>query len=191
MMFELITSLDSGTQAIVEALRVPLFTSFFRMITELGNLVTLSFIVTVIVAYFMLRRRNEVAIALVGALVGTTVTIALLKFGIGRARPDILNALMVEHFSSFPSLHAALAVSVYGILARIAVGRMRTDAGVFFVGALCFLLIILIGMSRLYLGVHYLSDVLGGYLVGGVWYLAAANYLTRRAPQWTRTRAMV
>jgi len=191
MMFDLIASLDSGAQTFFEALRIPLFTSFFRILTEMGNLVTLSFIVTVVVAYFILRRRNDVAVALVGAFIGATITVALFKLGIGRARPDILNALMVEHFSSFPSLHAALAVSVYGTLAHISVGRMRTDAGVFFIGALCIFLIILIGVSRLYLGVHYLSDVLGGYLVGGVWYLAAANYLTRRAPRWMRTRAMV
>lgn len=190
-MFELISSLDASTQAFIEALRTPILTSFFSVITEAGNLVTISFLITVVVSYFLLRRSSEVPVALVGAFVGTLLTVALLKFGIGRARPDVLNALIVEHFSSFPSLHAALAVSVYGMFAHIAVGRLRTDAGVFFIGALCFVLALLIGFSRIYLGVHYLSDVLGGYIVGLMWYLTATHYLTNRGNRWTRTRAVV
>ncbi len=190
-MFELITTLDASAQAFAEALRAPLLTSFFQIITEAGNLLVVSFITTVIISYFLLRRQHTVAIALVAALAGTTITVALLKFGIGRARPDVLGALVVEHLSSFPSLHAALSVGVYGVLAHIAVGRLRTDASVFAVGALCVTLALLIGMSRIYLGVHYLSDVLGGYLVGLAWYLTATHYLTNRAPRWTRVRSMV
>lgn len=190
-MFELITTLDASVQAFTEAFRTPLLTSFFHILTEAGNLLVVSFITTVIISYFLLRRQHTIAIALVGALAGTTITVAILKFGIGRARPDVLGALIVEHFSSFPSLHAALSVSVYGVLAHIAVGRMRTDAGVFAVGALCVTLALLIGVSRIYLGVHYFSDVLGGYLVGLMWYLTGTHYLANRSGRWTRTRSMV
>ena len=190
-MFELISSLDTIVQTFAEELHAPLLTAFFRIITEAGNLVTVSFITTVVVSYFLLRRRTEVAVALLGAFAGVTITVALLKFGINRARPDALGALMVEHFSSFPSLHAALAVSVYGVLAHIGRGRLRTDAGVFTLNAFFFVLVLLIGVSRIYLGVHYFSDVLGGYFVGLAWYLTATHYLTNRAPRWTHKREMV
>src|SRR3989344_5312462 len=86
-----------------------------------------------------------------------------------RARPSAPIALAAERFGSFPSLHAALSVSVYALgialVLRKSHSRHRRRIGAF-VGVA---FVISIGFSRLYLGVHYPLDVLGGYLVGFGW----------------------
>jgi undecaprenyl-diphosphatase len=89
----------------------------------------------------------------------------------------------VEHSFSFPSGHATIAVAFYGFLAFLAMrGTKRWEKSV----NICFAgiaVVLLIGFSRLYLGVHYLSDVWAGYLVGALWLIAGISMC-----EWLRTR---
>ena len=108
---------------------------------------------------------------------GAEATTWGIKFLSGRARPTFVEA-MTEVSPSFPSAHATTAVAVYGFVAVAALGgltgpRRRAVAA----GALA--LALLIGLSRLVLSVHYLTDVLGGYLVGLAWLLA---FMSRDRP---------
>ncbi len=101
---------------------------------------------------------------------GSVVLILLLKAFFARPRPYFEQSLLLETYYSFPSGHAMEAGVLYGMLAYFAVlalGTWRTRAAVVF--GTTSLLILLIGFSRIYLGVHYFSDVVAGFAAGGVW----------------------
>jgi undecaprenyl-diphosphatase len=96
------------------------------------------------------------------------------KFIFHRARPGV--AIYPENSFSFPSGHATIAVAFYGFLTYALIRsskKWKRKINIFFVG---FILIFLIGFSRLYLGVHYFSDVWGGYLAGAIWLIIAISF---------------
>jgi undecaprenyl-diphosphatase len=100
------------------------------------------------------------------------------KAGVGRTRPDALEPIIVEHGFSFPSGHATLSMVAYGVLA-VLISRSRLPQGVrtaAIVGLA--LLVVGIGVSRIWLGVHYPTDVLAGWTAGSVIVLLYAS-LTR------------
>ena len=101
---------------------------------------------------------------------GAEATTWAVKFLSGRARPTFIEA-MAEVSPSFPSAHATTAVAVYGFVA-IAALRGLPGPGRRVIAAGALVLALLIGASRLVLSVHYLTDVLGGYLVALAWLLA-------------------
>jgi undecaprenyl-diphosphatase len=162
------------------------FTDVFRAFTWTGNGAFLS--VVVLVASLILWRRGLVMDALYVALafVGAEVITVGMKQGFRRERPFFEDPLATASSFSFPSGHALVSLSVYGsiaiVVARHAPGR-RTAIAVLAVAAVW---VLAIGFSRLYLGVHFLSDVLAGLAAGAAWlallYLAleARTYYTSR-----------
>jgi undecaprenyl-diphosphatase len=111
------------------------------------------------------------------------------KIILHRSRPD--TALYIENTFSFPSGHATIAMSFYGFLTYLLIrnfSKWKRKTNIFFSG---FAIIILIGFSRLYLGVHYLSDVLGGYLSGAIWLIIAislSEYFMSKKPEINYTK---
>ena len=120
---------------------------------------------------------------LIGAAVvaGASLGNSALKALIARERPELLEPIVVERGFSFPSGHAALGMVAWGVLA-VLVSRSRLPPRIrtVLVGALA-LLVILIGVSRVYLGVHFPTDVLAGWLAGAVVVFLYAR-LTRGVP---------
>jgi undecaprenyl-diphosphatase len=116
---------------------------------------------------FYLHKFEEKALGIVISVMGTGSSVFFLKEIFGTERP-ISEALYTELTHSFPSGHSALAIALYGFLFLNIYTHdphhIKTR-GLVMIG----LLIFLVGVSRLYLGVHYFSDVLFGYIVGGVW----------------------
>jgi len=102
-------------------------------------------------------------------IVGSTALALLCKNIFMRARPG--DAVLIETSGSFPSGHATIAVAFYGFITYLILTQARSKTARWGIIFLSYTGIILIGFSRLYLGVHYLSDVLAGYLVGGLWLL--------------------
>ena len=105
------------------------------------------------------------------------------KLLIHRPRPSGDIPYYQELSTSFPSGHATVAMALYGFLIYIIcknISTQRKKLAVLFVGAS---IIVLIGLSRMYLGVHYFSDVLGGYLVGLIWVIISITTLEWRTPQ--------
>jgi membrane-associated phospholipid phosphatase len=94
----------------------------------------------------------------------------IFKLAIDRPRPtpDIVQVKIFEPTSAFPSGHAMFAILFLGLLAYFAFIHLRRPALRIVLPVCCIVLIILIGLSRVYLGVHWPSDVLGGYIIGGV-----------------------
>lgn len=120
------------------------------------------------------------------AIVGGAVLDEILKLAFQRARPGVASEFIHAHSWSFPSGHAMNSLVAYAMLAfllrsRLAQTRLRTA-----IAPVAALLIAAIGFSRLYLGVHYLSDVTAGYLAGSAWVVAcvtAERYMNKRSSQ--------
>lgn len=113
--------------------------------------------------FFRLGWRTSAAAMLISTLGGMAATTAL-KYTFGRERPDFIDSGYTAGSFAFPSGHAAMGMGFYGVLAAILFVHMRGPVRwvVVFAGVVVALLI---GLSRMYLGVHYPSDILAGYLV--------------------------
>lgn len=145
------------------------------IVSELGRATTVLLLTLALALYLGLHKRFALAQGLVLAVATSGIVTFLLKGFIARPRPPEQYWAYHEVWYAFPSEHAALSAALYGFAAYIALqfisGRLRRK--LLIIGATT--LVLLIGFTRLYLGVHYLSDVLGGYAVGlasiwlGVW----------------------
>lgn len=142
-----------------------------RDITSLGG-VTFIVIITVIVAGFLLLQKNYNAmwLILIATIGGALLNLGL-KEWIGRGRPPIIFHLVYVNSLSFPSGHSMISAIVYltqaSLLARI---QKKKSIRVYII-TIALILTFLIGISRVYLGVHYPTDVLAGWSIGFAWAL--------------------
>jgi undecaprenyl-diphosphatase len=139
-----------------------------RLITALGSYQVVVPLLAAFALVFYLKGWRLSAIVLLVSTVGGSLLTAVLKAVFGRARPELFDSGYTASFYSFPSGHATVAVGFYGTLTLILAYRLRGFArwAVVACGAL---LVLLIGFSRLYLGVHYPTDVLAGFLAAPLW----------------------
>ena len=147
-----------------------------RPITEMGSTLAVTVVaaVTTALAVAIGPWRHGVIGAL--TMIAASLLNASIKVAIARERPDLLEALVQEHGFSFPSGHSALSMVAYGILAVvIARSRLARRVRVTVVAAL-FVLVLLVGLSRIWLGVHYPTDVLAGWTAGAVIVLLYAAF---------------
>ena len=153
-----------------------------RDLTALGGVLITSLASLLGVAYFLLDRRPRAALFLAGSIAGGIGLTFLLKMGFDRPRPDLVAHQMEALSASFPSGHSATAAVVYLTLgALIARALPRRGLRALAVGT-AVALTLGIGVSRVYLGVHWPTDVLAGWVVGAGWALAAwfvQRYLRR------------
>ncbi|MDF2960395.1 MAG: phosphoesterase PA-phosphatase [Paenibacillus sp.] len=117
--------------------------------------------------YKFLHHRKELILFL-WVVLGSALLNVILKLLFQRARPDLYRIIDINGFS-FPSGHSMAAFSLYGILAFLIWRHIRTAFGRIIIILIGALMILAVGISRIYLGVHYPSDVLGGYLASGFW----------------------
>ena len=144
-------------------------TDVFRAITRLGNFITL-FAVTLVAVVIFWRRRERIDAAFVAlAALGAQVLSTGMKLGFRRDRPFFPDPLATESTFSFPSGHALVSLAVYGSIALVLARRLSSHIERALLLGATALLVIAIGFSRLYLGVHFLSDVLAGYAAGAAW----------------------
>ena len=175
--------LDVYVLETLHALRDLTLVQVFIRITELGSVITVCGITLSLALYLWLRGRFAFLGGLLVTVAGASGTIFVLKELIARARPDSMYQAYVETGFSFPSGHAALALALYGYLVYITSLTITRGKGII-VLSVASLLILLIGFSRLYLGLHYISDTLAGYLIGAAFLTAGiyvGKYLNRRA----------
>jgi len=164
-----IVHFDRVLDAYLHARATPPLTTFFLIVTALGSIETIVLLGVVVAAFFAWRRRWLFLGSWLAAVAGSAVLNHLLKGLFERPRPYFEHPLLIETSYSFPSGHAMESFVVYGMLAYFVILTLRSwesRVAVVFGAAL---LVVLIGFSRMYLGVHYLSDVLAGYAAGGVW----------------------
>lgn len=155
-------------------------------ITTLGGYPVLVTLVTAIAGFLLVYRKFGPAIFMVAAIVSGTVVSQLLKIVYDRPRPDIVDHLVATHTASFPSGHATMSAVVYLTLATMIV-RLVDDVAVrIYVILMAVLLTFMVGMSRIYLGVHWPSDVIAGWALGTAW--ACLSWLAVTALRALRAR---
>lgn len=140
-----------------------------RDITAFGGTGPLAFITAAGLIYLLLRRRRRTALFLFAAIAGGQLLSSLLKLGFDRPRPDLVPHGATVYTASFPSGHAMMTAIVYLTLAALLArseSRRRLKA---FLLLLAVCVTLLVGISRVYLGVHWPSDVLGGWMIGSAW----------------------
>lgn len=145
-----------------------------RDFTSLGSVAIVVLFTVVIAGYWLLVGRGRAAALLVAVLIGALVTNDLLKLAFDRPRPDAILQSARVFSSDFPSGHAALSAAAYFSAALLS-GSQATGVARRFLLCLAGFVVLVIGFSRLYLGLHYPSDVLAGWCVGGAWVLALSR----------------
>jgi undecaprenyl-diphosphatase len=115
-----------------------------------------------------LKQERRAALGLAAVMGGATILDNGLKLLFHRVRPEAFYGVLPDTFS-FPSGHALFGLCFYGAVAVILATRVRHAGRRFAICASALALVLCIGLSRIYLGVHYPSDVLAGYLIGGAW----------------------
>ena len=170
--------------------RMPTLDAVMLDITALGTSSVVTMVVGVAALFLWLNKHKHSAILLLVATFGGVLLNNLLKAGFGRPRPDVIPWGAKATFYSFPSGHAMSAAVVYSTVAYLAARLQRTHAARLALMLVAALVILLICVSRLYLGVHYPSDVIAGVIVGLAWAAfcmatleALQLYARRNAPQ--------
>lgn len=158
---------DSAARAAVHAYASPGLTRLMFAISFMGSG---GLIASALLAFALFRycKWRRAAIWLAITLAGTLVLDLTLKFAFHRTRPAPFFGPIPRTYS-FPSGHSLFAFCFYGVLAGLLTGRVRSTSVRVLIWLAAALLVLAIGLSRIYLGVHYASDVLAGYLTGTIW----------------------
>ncbi len=164
---QLLYSLDIGIVEYLAAHRTPLGIVLAFIATDIGSTAVIAALTLVILVYFAHKHRHLV-IPFVVMIFGSVASFEIIKNLVERMRPPAELALYTPGDYSFPSGHATTAVVFFGFLAYYLAHR-RAHGRRIWIYAAATLLMLLIGVSRVYLGVHYPSDVLAGFMLGALW----------------------
>ncbi len=159
------------------------FEEMVRDITALGGVAVLIGLTLAVAGFLLMERKTHTMVLVLVSVFGGMLCGYFLKMGIGRPRPELVTSVVQMHTTSFPSGHSMGAAVTYltlaALLARVTV-RSHVRAYLLLLGVL---LTVLVGASRVYLGVHWPTDVLAGWAAGMAWALlcwAVARLLQRR-----------
>jgi undecaprenyl-diphosphatase len=154
-----------------------------REVTVLGGGVVLTLITLVVAGYLLIERGYASTLLLFVAVAGGTLLTNVLKGYFDRDRPTVVPHLADSLFKSYPSGHSMMSSVVYLTLAVLLARAMERRRVKVYCVIVALLLSLLVGASRVYLGVHYPTDVIGGWAAGTAWALLcwlAANWLEKR-----------
>ena len=141
-----------------------------RAASSAGDPLILAAVTVVAGVLLGVLRRSPGPVLLAGITVaGSGGFTIMLKEALGRPRPPLNGALAAAEGHAFPSAHAAVAAAVFGVLAYLYAARFRSWSARVAVWAGAGMLTMLVGISRVYLGVHWTTDVIGGWAFGTAW----------------------
>jgi membrane-associated phospholipid phosphatase len=181
-----IVAVDGAVAAWLHSHATGSATDVLRAVTQLGG-ATVLLAVTIVAALVLLLKRRIAHAALMGAaLVGGEGLNMALKAAFERPRPSFSEPLATAAGYSFPSGHAMVALTVYGALAFVTATSVKSRRARVLIPVAAAALVLAIGFSRLYLGVHYVSDVVAAYGAGIAWLMLCG--LTLLGASRLRTR---
>jgi undecaprenyl-diphosphatase len=161
-----------------EALAVPVgpvwFPKVMTEITAIGGGTVLTMMTVLVVGYLVAAKRTANAVFVIVAVSGGAILSAILKHFFERPRPELVPHLVRVSSASFPSGHAMNSAVVYLTLGTLLAKSERTAAVRIYLMGAAILLTILVGFSRVYLGVHWPTDVVAGWCVGSIWALVCS-----------------
>lgn len=171
-----INAIDESVYSLIISLMSKNMTSIMMFISYLGSTVTL---ITLAIAFIILlkNRRNSAYIAL--NLILVFLLNRILKVIVARPRPSVLR-LAVEDGYSFPSGHSMVSMGFYGFLIYLIWVNIKNKKVKYPLVIFLSLLILFIGISRIYLGVHYFTDVIGGFIIAVLYLVIFIKFLYKR-----------
>ncbi|MCM3601287.1 phosphatase PAP2 family protein [Robertmurraya korlensis] len=174
-----IVSFDSRIISFVQGLESPWLTTIMRFFTFIGDTIPVIFLtlVSLFILYKVLNHRAELVL-FVAVMVGANILFLTLKMFFQRARPDLHRLAEATNYS-FPSGHATMAFALYGVLTFLLWRHINTSFKRKMHIIVSGIVILSIGISRIYLGVHYPSDILAGYFISAFWLLLAIGFFQR------------
>jgi undecaprenyl-diphosphatase len=174
-----ILTFDSTIISYIQGLEMPALTAIMKLFTFIGsgNAIVVIAVIVIFFLYKVLHHRSELLFFIIVVL-GAGIFNGMLKDIFQRARPDFHRLIEIGGYS-FPSGHAMSALAVYGALAFLLWRHTSTRFGRVLLILFSAMMIFMIGISRVYLGVHYPSDIIGGYFASGFW-LAVAIWSYQR-----------
>ncbi|MEK4626511.1 phosphatase PAP2 family protein [Priestia megaterium] len=174
-----IVAFDRSIISLIQGFETPGLTTIMKCFTFIGSTPSVAVIslFSLFFLYKVLKHRTEL-ILFIAIIVGSPILNELLKLLFHRARPDFHRLIEINGYS-FPSGHAMSAFAVYGVLSFLLWRHIPTRWGRTLLIVTSIIMILAIGISRIYLGVHYPSDVIGGYFASGCW-LAIAIWFYQR-----------
>jgi undecaprenyl-diphosphatase len=176
---------DAVVRDAVHSLASPGLTTFFGAVTWLGSELFLLPFGALVVWRLAAAGRKHAAVLLVLAAAGGELLDQILKLAFHRGRPAAFFGYPLPETYSFPSGHSMVSICFFGVLAAVLTARMASRARRAAVWAAAVAVVLMIGVSRIYLGVHYPSDVVAGYCAAIIWVAAVrAGYIV-----WLRRRA--
>ncbi|MFC9432263.1 phosphatase PAP2 family protein [Nocardia sp. NPDC057030] len=181
-----LTRIDPGWLGWVIAHRATDLTAIARVLSDAGETISMLALAAVACAILLWRRFWPDAVTVAIATAGAGVLVTAGKHLVGRARPPAADHLVNETNQSFPSGHSLGSIVVLGVVVAIAFTHVRASALRVALPLAAAVLVVAIGWSRLYLGVHWPTDILAGWLIGGLWLaiclIAVRRLATRTAP---------
>lgn len=160
VIFDKMNGFDQVIYNAIISCRSQFFDSYFTTVTKLAN----TSIIVFVVILFIIIVRNRHALFLVVSSIDCLLLTIIFKHLIGRSRPTGLKLIQQGGYS-FPSGHTMFSVCVYGYFFYLAITKIKNKTLRYGVSILLLLVILSIGVSRIYVGVHFASDVLAGYLL--------------------------
>ncbi|MFH1193362.1 MAG: LssY C-terminal domain-containing protein [bacterium] len=178
---ETIVSADIRVENLLASFRNPALVKVFYFITVLGDWAIVAGLAIVLSILFFAWKKRHYIVPLFVSLSGSAIFVYIGKIIVHRPRPAGAIPVYIEQSFSFPSGHAAMAAAFYGFIMYFFWKEWPHWKYRLNIVFLWIALSLAVGLSRLYLGVHYLSDVFGGYLVGLLWLIIAITIEERRS----------
>lgn len=143
-------------------------TLFMIFITKFGAEFLFLFLLALLI-FFLKTKQYEIFFLISSVTLGGSLLVIFFKNFISRSRPVLENSIYIAEGFSYPSGHTAIATCFYGILIYLVVKCIKNLKNKIFLSLFLAFIIILVGFSRIYLGVHYPTDILAGYCLGIFW----------------------
>lgn len=179
------TGLDQAVLDWMVAHRDGTATAVVTVFTDLGGTIAMTALATGAVLWFVWRREWPVAALVAGTALGAGILVPACKHLAGRARPPEQTRLVTENSLSYPSGHTLGTTVVVGIVATVLIARIARRSLRIAAATAAVAFVLAVGISRLYLGVHWTTDVLAGLLIGAAWLtlcLTVFGIVCRREP---------